>query len=516
MSRINKEMYDRMHASHVFGYIQPREYYNPAKTQLNNTVKPEPPPKMPEIHKPKTELNRVKYKNVKPIKIELNEQDYPSTRRDVYKPFINKQKQKDKAEDYKVDKVDIIRHRYHYPSDIFFLKSMPISLKRQLKEEAFPKKKKFISNYNPDKYLKCPNSFDNKMHELYEEKGDKFTANKKREKGKPKKVQISSKGYAEYLEKFNNENYSKFLEMNKNHNRNHKETEKFIFNKEDKFHPNTSAHINYDNEFESDIFNIKNKDYQKFIKKNKKEKLNNSVDYSILRSRKVRGNCQWPADLNWTKNSELIFKTHIKNMQRNKSMSSYDRYHADSVKNIIENIDEKDYENRKIKRNRSDLGIRRSDLKRPLFDKKKFTINRARKLSNNCSFLDDEKTYKNNIDIRGAKKNFDMKEYVIGNPGDIDVFEFSKLLKIKGIHLIDINEKTNIIENEDKNKKDRVIKFKIRENNLDKFRNEQQLKKIEKILQKKNSYIQIKPETEKKRFGLKSCDFYEKHRFWRY
>ena len=67
--------------------------------------------------------------------------------------------------------------------------------------------------------------------------------------------------------------------MNKNHNRNHKETEKFIYNKEDKFHPNTSAHINYDNEFESDIFNFKNKDYQKFIKKNKKEKLNNSVDY---------------------------------------------------------------------------------------------------------------------------------------------------------------------------------------------------------------------------------------------
>ena len=197
-------------------------------------------------------------------------------------------------------------------------------------------------------------------------------------------------------------------------------------------------------------------------------------------------------------------------------MSSYDRYHVDSVKNILENIDEKEYENRKIKRNRSDLGIRRSDLKRPLFDKKHFSISRARKLSNNCSFLDDEKTYRNNIDIRGAKKNFDMKEYVIGNPGDIDVFEFSKLLKTKGIHLIDINEKINIIENEDKNKKDRVIKFKIRENNLDKAKNEHQLKKIEKILQKKNSYIQIKPEPEKKRFGLKSCDFYDKHRFWRY
>lgn len=113
-------MYDRMHTSHVFGYIQPREYYNPVQTQLNNTVKPEPPPKMPENHKPKTELNRVKYKNIKPIKIELNEQDYQTSRRDVYKPFINKQKQKDKTEDYKTDKVDIIRHRYHYPSDIFF------------------------------------------------------------------------------------------------------------------------------------------------------------------------------------------------------------------------------------------------------------------------------------------------------------------------------------------------------------------------------------------------------------
>ena len=109
-----------MHTSHVFGYIQPREYYNPIQTQLNNTIKPEQPPKKPENHKPKTELNRVKFKNVKPIKIELNEQDYLSSRRDVYKPFINKQKQKDKMEDYKVDKIDIIRHRYHYPSDIFF------------------------------------------------------------------------------------------------------------------------------------------------------------------------------------------------------------------------------------------------------------------------------------------------------------------------------------------------------------------------------------------------------------
>ena len=73
MSRINKEMYDRMHTSHVFGYIQPREYYNPAQTQLNNTIKPEQLPNKPENHKPKTELNRVKFKNVKPIKIELNE-----------------------------------------------------------------------------------------------------------------------------------------------------------------------------------------------------------------------------------------------------------------------------------------------------------------------------------------------------------------------------------------------------------------------------------------------------------
>lgn len=66
-------------------------------------------------------------------------------------------------------------------------------MKQHLKEEAFPKKKKFISNYNPDNYLKCPNAFDNKMHELYEEKGDKFTSNKKREKGKPKKFKYHQK-----------------------------------------------------------------------------------------------------------------------------------------------------------------------------------------------------------------------------------------------------------------------------------------------------------------------------------
>ena len=53
------------------------------------------------------------------------------------------------------------------------------------------------------------------------------------------------------------------------------------------------------------------------MKKDKKEKLNNSVDYSELRSRKVKGNCKWPADMNWTKNSELVFKTNIKNLHKN-------------------------------------------------------------------------------------------------------------------------------------------------------------------------------------------------------
>ena len=492
MSRISKEIYNKMNTSHIFD-PQPKQSiqmtpHSSIMTKSDSTI-------------PQSESYKNRAKNIKPIKIELKDEKAPTARKNVLKPFINKEREK--LEDYKVD---IIKNRYHNSSDIFFTKTQTPAMKQQLKNEAFPKKKKYISNYDPEHYLKFHNSFDSKIHDLYHERGDKFLKNRKREKGKPKNVEISSKGYTEYVEKYNNENYSRFRELNKDHKKNHKETENFIYNHENKFKPNSTAHINYDRGFESDIFNIKNSNYKKFMNKNKKDKLNNSVDYSQFRNRKVKGACKWPADFNWTKNSELIFKTHVKNLQRNKSMTTYERYQADEVKNILENIDEKDIQNRKIRRNKSDLG--RYDFKRPQFDNKDYNISRARKLSNNCSVLDNEKTYRNNIKLRDSGKKFDVKEYVIAKPGNMDVFEFSKLMKAKGIHLIDVNENADIIEdNSNKDKNDRVIQFKVRENVADKKKN-LQLKNVEKILKKNNKDLQIKPAPKKKGHGLKSCDFF--------
>ena len=474
MSRINKEIYDKMHNSHIFD-SQPKDN------------------------------KKDESRNIRPVKIEFKGQNISATKNNVIKTFINKEKKDSKQP----DKFKVNNKRYHNESDIFFTKTLPPSMRQKLKEEAIPKKKKYISNYDPQKYVKfCNSSFDKKMHDLYHEKGDKFMENKKKEIGKPKKVKISSKGYSEYVEKYNNDNFSKSIEFNRNHNINHRETEKKFYNRQNKYNPNSTASDNYNREFESDIFNVRNKNYRKFMNTNKKNdnKLNKSVDYSKLRNTKVKGLCKWPADLDWMKNSELIFKSHIKNLARNKSMSAYDRKNIDSVKTIIEG--KKDDETRKIKRNKSDLG--NSDIKRPKFDKNEYGISRALKLSNNCSFLDDEQNYKNNIKIKNMGKKCEAKEYLVTKPGNMDIYEFGKLLKSKGIHLIEINEKTNIIENNKKNKDDRIIHFKIRENIFETKKNEknEKLKNIEKELKKNNKQLQIKPMLKKKNHALKSCDYY--------
>ena len=475
MSRVNKEIYNKMHNSHIF---------DPETNTSNQNIS----------------------RNNPQLKIELKGDNISNHKNNVFTTFINKEKKNDKQN----DKAKVIKNRYHNESDIFFTKTLTPSMKQQLKEEAFPKKKKYISNYDPGKYVKFYNSsFDKKMHDLYNEKADKFIENKEKEKGKPKKIKISSKGYTEYAEKYNNDNYSKYINFNKNHNINHKETDKKFYNRQNKFNPNSTASDNYNREFESDIFNIKNNNYKKFMNKNKKNdnknKLNNSVDYSKLRNNRVKGMCQWPANLSWTNNSELIFKSHIKNLKRNQSMSAYDRNQIDSVKNLLEG--ENNNETRKIKRNKSDVG--KSDFKRPKFDKKEFSISRATKLSNNCSVLDDEKKYKNDIKIKNMGKKYEAKEYLVAKPGNIDVYEFGKLLKSKGIHLIEVNENNNMLENEKKNKDDRVIHFKIRENIFETKKNEK-LKDIEKELKKNNRQLQIRPVTKKKRHGLKSCDYYRK------
>lgn len=481
MSRINKEFYNKNHKSHIFDF------------------------------QPTKDVSQNNKRNIQPIKLEIKEENNPYKSNKPLKTFINKEK-KEKPDNKEITdsgRVKIIKNQYHYASDIFFTKTMPQKMKQQLKEEAFPKKKEYVSNYDPEKYVKFNNSsFDTKMHELYNEKAEKYIANKERERGKPKKVKISSKGYSEYVEKFNNENYSKFVELNKNHNLNHRETEKKFFNRQNKYKPNTSAFDNYNREFESDIFNIKNHNYKKFMTKNKKKNnlMNRSVDYSRIQMRNpaIKGINKWPADFNWTKNSELIFKTHIKNFERNKSMTAYDRNLMDSVKDIFQGEKGKSRTTRRVRRNRSDFGM--SNFKRPLFDKKGFTISRARKLSNNCSVLDDEKKYENNVKDKNIRKKFEANEYLVDKPGNVDLFEFGKLLKSKGIHLIEVDENRNIIENEKKDKSDRVIHFKIRENIYEDKKN-RKLKDIEKELKKKNGQLKIKPAPKKKNYRLKSSDF---------
>jgi len=107
-------------------------------------------------------------------------------------------------------------------------------------------------------------------------------------------------------------------------------------------------------------------------------------------------------------------------------------------------------------------------------------------------------------------KKFDVKEYMVAKPGDMDIYEFGKLLKKKGIHLIEVNEKNrNIIENEKKNKNDRIIQFKIRENIFDSKKNEK-LNEIEKELKKNHRQLRIRPAPKKKSHALKSCDYIDK------
>ena len=88
---------------------------------------------------------------------------------------------------------------------------------------------------------------------------------------------------------------------------------------------------------------------------------------------------------------------------------------------------------KKSKKTKSDLPI--TEYKRPLFDKKEYTLSRAQKLSNNYSILEDEKEYKNSVKINNMGGKYEIKEYKVIKLGNIDVFEFEKMLKSKGKYL---------------------------------------------------------------------------------
>jgi len=389
------------------------------------------------------------------IKFELNTVKTARNRKNnILNGFINK----DIRAKPQKQKIDIIKNRYHYASDIFFTK--PIFSK---------------SNFT------------------YTTKNNNNTISARRQ-----------------IHKSCNIETKKAPKQNAHHKKIIQTT--FYYN-ENKYNPNLTSFENYHKHFESNIFNLKNKKYSKYINKGRNKisniKSNNSVDSTRSRNIKVKGLCKWPSDLKFTQNSELIFKTHIRNFDENRKMSAFERAHVDSVKDLIENASmDKKIKNRTIKRNKSDLGC--NNYTRPLFDIKKFGESRAKKLENNFFVLEDEKKYKNNIKIRNSAKKFDVKEYTITKLGNMDVLEFSKMAKSKGLHLIDVKEKQNILKIEDKNnKKDRIITFKIREDISD-INQKNDIKQFEKELKKKNKQIKIKPLQNKKGFGLKSLSMYNK------
>jgi len=466
MSNISREIYNRMNESQIF----------------NTNSKP---------RKPTT--------NIKPIKIELKKENNPKLKpkTTLYKPFINKKKKEEEK---------IIKRNYN-ESDIFFTKTLTPKMKQKLKEEVFPKKEKYISNYKPENYVKfCNSSFDKKMHNLYKEKGDKFSLDKTKQIGKPKKILISSKGYNEYLNKFSNDNYSHYHDLKKMNNNNHKKIENSFYNKENKYKPDSSSTENYNREFESDIFNIKNTNYSKYIKLNKgHKKVNKSLDTSISRNTRVKGFLKWPANISWTQDSEAMFRLNAKNERRNQSMTAYDRNHVDSVRNLIEGEDNKRKDNYNIKGKKPNKK-KKVEYRRPSFDKKEYTLSRAQKLSSNYSILEDEKKYQNNVKINNMGNKYEIKEYRVIRPGNLDIFEFEKLLKSKGVHLIEINEKKDLIKYDNKNTKDRVLQIKVRENIFEK-KKYTKLQSIEKELKKKNRQIQIKVAPKQKNHRLRSADF---------
>ena len=148
-------------------------------------------------------------------------------------------------------------------------------------------------------------------------------------------------------------------------------------------------------------------------------------------------------------------------------MSAFDRKQIDSVKNILEgNNDKKQVINNNTSKKPDKK--KKTLYKRPSFDKKEFSQSRAQKLKNNYSILEDEREYKNNVKINNIGNQYEVKEYNIINSGNLDILKFEKLMKSKGIHLIEIKEKNDFLKNQKKNEKDRILKFKIRENIFDK------------------------------------------------
>ena len=186
-------------------------------------------------------------------------------------------------------------------------------------------------------------------------------------------------------------------------------------------------------------------------------------------------------------------------------MTAFDRKQIDSVKNLIEGNNDKKQNNNNNKTKKHDK--KKTTLyKRPSFDKKVYSQSRAQKLKNNYSILEDEREYKNNVRINNIGNQYEVKEYNIVNSGDLDILKFEKMLKSKGIHVIEIKEKNDFLKNQNKNENDTVLQFKIREEIYGKKKSDK-LKSIEKELKKENKKIKIKIAPKEKSHRLRSADY---------
>ena len=490
-----QDAYNKTYASHIFDTPQISFNNNNNNPKTNNT---------------KSKINN---NNIIPPKVEKTTK--PDENMKVnYVKFINKDK-----EIHPIEKTGKGHMHYHNESDIFFINDLSKNEKQNLIKETYqPKTKKYISNYNPDNYYEILTPFDRKMNELYPKKNIMNRTNSCSALYKaPKKVKTTSRGYNEYMNKFQNivENNSS-MEKSKNLKNGHKHIENDFYDKKNKFKLNASASDNYSNCFKSNIFNDERKSIfnnsfdGKYIKPKKLKKLNSSKDFELNKNYGLKTSLMWPSDTDWTKDNDATKKYNIKFARLNRSMTAFDRKQIDRVKyllsskklNKLNSFEVKHYEKNKTNFMDDDKS------KRNLFDENNLGVARAKKLNCDYSILEDEENYVKNVDIGNESvKNFEEKEYIIRNYDDGDLFQLEKIFKNNGIHLVNIKDSRNVL-GVDKDKKidekNKFIKIKVREKI---GKNNGKIKDVEKKLQKKYKNLEIKPSMNKnKNHRVKSVE----------
>ena len=308
------------------------------------------------------------------------------------------------------------------------------------------------------------------MQDLYKDK--KFNLNKSMEiSDRPKIINQSSRGYNEYLIKLNNKRETSTPRTGI------RDIKHIFYENNNKYCPGAKASDNYNNAFKSNIFNEENKktnllnsniNPNKTInntRRDKFKKLNTSTDLVRKKYNKINGN-----GINNTKKNKI---------RKYNSFDLNDCY-----------------------KNKNDL--------RPLFDEEDFGVAKAKKLQNMYSVLENEDTYLKNFYAGNIPlSNFEEKEYTIKNYEGTDMFKLQKFFKDNGVHLINISDNKDKIGYERKN--ENVIKIKIRDL---KGKNDDEIKNLEKKLQKKYKKIQINTSIQKKKnWRLKSAEHIVDHKF---